>query len=170
MASYTRKSSFTRTNLLAMLGVDPVFSALSSTQQNNLIDAAVQKVGSLHNLLGHEDFKFDTTNQVDLLSLTYGFSKYLHIIAISAGTTYNGTLYEADTVIVNRTYGVSTLSPDPPEISAGVLHVITSSEFTTAVQVIPNQFNILYSTVNPDDMEFDVGSGWGVYSILIYEV
>lgn len=167
--SYTRKSSFTRTQILAGLGIDPIFSALTTAQKNQLIDEAVQKVASLRNSLGKEDYKFDTTNLADILSLTYGFSKYLFIVAISNGTTYNGTLYEADTVIVERNYQV-TLTDDPPLYSGGKIHVTSSSQFTAAVQLIQNQWTRLYSTTDPNDIEITLPSGWGVYSVLIYEV
>lgn len=168
MSTYTRKSSYTRTSILASLSVDPIFNALTTAQKNQLIDEAVQKIASLRNSLGKEDFKFDTTALLDAIGSTFGFEKYMYVVAISAGTTWNGTLYAVDTVLVVSHHGMTT-TPATPTISAGVMHVVTSGEFTTAVSCIPNQNNILFTTTDPDDIEFDVGSGWGVYSVIIVE-
>jgi len=175
MGTYARKSSFTRTNILASLSVDPIFNALSTSQKNQLIDEAVQKVAALRNSLGKEDYKFDSTTILDAITLTLadgqilGFKKHIYVIAISSGTTFNGVTYEADTVILQSYYGMGGV-PATPTIAAGVMHVVTTDKFSTAVQVIPNNSYYLYSTVDPDDITFNLGTGWGVYSALIYEV
>lgn len=168
-SSYIRKSSFTRTNILASLGIDPIFAALTSAQKNQLIDEAVQRVASLRNSLGKEDYKFDSSDIADIIAISF-YTKHIYLVVVEKDHTYDGTTYNVDTVLVKSTYGL-TVPLVTPVITLGVLNVLTTSEFTTAVQVVTNQWNILYATSNPDNIYFNIGtSGWGVYSILIYEV
>jgi len=99
-AVYTRKGSFSRGVIKTILGANSIFSGLADTVKNGLIDSAVQRIASLRNSLGKEDYDFDTVASSDVLTGTITeYSKYLRFVIIDAGNTYKSTTYVADTIL-----------------------------------------------------------------------
>jgi len=165
---YTRLGSPTLSSIKTELSANPVFNKLSDTQKNAIINNSIQKITSFRNSLEKDDYSFDTSGDSLIIPVSVDYSKFISIIAISAGTTYNGTLYAADTIVIHQQTGFSPAIATPI-LAAGVLTIAHGGQILPSAIVNPNNWDIAFDqATDPDNMTIDVGSGFGVYYVEIF--
>lgn len=126
--TYTRLSSVTLADFRDQLTVDPVFNSLSESQQNTVINAAIDQYNEKSNLLGLDEYKFNAVSDADLVlspSVSGNAAQYEDYLEIDF-EAYDGT---AEVVTANTDTNVGDLTfDDPPTIDvSGALAVYTIS-------------------------------------------
>lgn len=174
-ATYTRKGSYSLSTIRTLLSANSVFNSLADAVKNAIINAAVQKIATLRNSLGLNDYNFDT---VAAGSVFMGdnagyidFTKYLRFVVIEAGESYKGTTYPSNTILTEETYGFGT-NPTLQRTTEGsdvFINVTSSGEFSESCSVVPNNNSITWDGTNPDAIVVDVTDSPGVVMIEIYE-
>lgn len=174
-ATYTRKGNYTLSTIRTLLSENSVFDSLSETAQNAIINNSVQKIASLRNSLGLDDYNFDTASAGSVFSGSFDgyvdFTKYLRFTVIEAGETHKGTLYAANTILTEESYGF-TVAPTITRSTEGsdiFINVTSSGEFSGAAMVNPNNRDITWDGSDPDDIEINIAATLGVVTIEIYE-
>lgn len=168
-ASYPRKGSITRIAFKTLLEADSVVNQLSDTQQNSLIDIAVHQVATLRNSLSLNDYNFDTMGnaQIDITAL--GYSKYVRYAIIEAGITYNGTLYDVATILVEQTASGFTGSITTGRLGDVVTFTCTG-QFTNDV-LTDTHYAPVIVTNNPDNSrDIDVTNSDGVVIVEFFKI
>lgn len=165
---YTRLSSSTLSAIKTELSANPVINRLTDTQKNAIMNNSAQKIASFRNALEKDDYSFDTTGVADILTISVDYAKFISIVAVSAGTTYNGTLYNTDTIVILQQIGFSPAIATPV-LAAGVLTIAHNGQISPTAIVNPNNWDIAFDQVlDPNNMTIALGSGWGAYLVEIY--
>jgi hypothetical protein len=161
-ATYPLKGSVTLSNFKTLLEADTVFNSLSSTQQNALINSSTQRIAALRNSLSKIDYDFDTIGNADIDVETMGYTKYVRYAIIKAGTTYEGTEYLVDTVLLEQGptsfTGAVTVDDSTPDqfsfISSGefVLGTITDAHDAAVIVTRDNDNSITVNIVDLVDV------------------
>ena len=166
-ATYPRKGSITRSNFKLLLESDSVFNKLSDSQQNALIDTAVQRIAAYRNSLSKTDYDFNTVGNPDISTLSLDYSKFAGYAIINAGITYKGTLYAVDTILVETapTGFSSTLTPTRV---ANLVTITSSGEFTNAILWDAYSAPVIVTREDDDTITVDVTDSLGVVIIEIF--
>ena len=155
-ATYTRKGSIARVNIKAMLESDSVFNQLTDTQQNTIIDSAVQQLAAYRNSLSKNDYNFDTVGNANIDVTLLGYTKYIRYIFVKSGGTYEGTTYGADTILIEQ----GPIGYTGAITTDWTLDLVTltsaGSEFTTAILWDHHFANVIITRVSNDEIEIDL--------------
>lgn len=170
-ATYTRKGSYSLSTIRTALSTNSIFNSLSEANKNTIINLAVQKVATLRNSLGLEDYNFDTATAGSVfLGSNAGYipyTKYLRFVVIEAGQTHKGTTYPAATILIEESFGFAST----PSVSREdfIINVESSGEFSKACDVFPNSRSVTWDGDNPDNIAIDITETSGIVSIEVVE-
>lgn len=154
-ATYPRKGTITRANLKLLLESDAVFNQLSDSQQSVLIDTSIQKIAAYRNSLSKIDYEFDTVGNADIDVETMGYTKYVRYAIINAGTTYEGTTYADNTILVEQGptgYSAALTS----ERDADLITFRSEGEYTNAILWDCFDKNVIVTRADDNSILVDV--------------
>jgi hypothetical protein len=167
-ATYPRKGTISMGNFKLLLESDSVFNQLSDAQQTSLVDTSVQRIAALRNSLSLSDYNFDTVGNADIDIDTLGFTKFVRYAIIDAGTTYEGTLYASNTILVEQgPTGFSGAITDSRNVD--VVTFSRTGEFTNAILWDVYGANVIVTRTNDDTIEVDVSEAESVVIIEIFK-
>lgn len=167
-ATYPRKGSISRGNIKLLLESDAVFNQLSDAQQSVLIDASVQRIAAFRNKLSKTDFDFDTVGNADIDIETMGYTKYVRYAIINASTTYEGTTYDVDTIVVEQGPTGYSAALDAVR-DADVITFRSEGEFTNAILWDAYSANVIVERPDDNTITVDVTDASDVTIIEIFK-
>jgi len=167
-ATYPRKGTITRANFKLLLESDAVVNQLSDSQQSVLIDTSIQKIAALRNSLSKNDYEFDTVGNADIDVETMGYTKYVRYAIINAGTTYEGTLYTPDTILVEQGPTGFSAALNTSRL-ADVITITSTGEFTNAILWDAFSASVIVSREDDNTIEVDVTDAADVVIIEIFK-
>jgi hypothetical protein len=168
-ATYPRKGSITRSNIKLLLESDAVFNQLSDAQQSVLIDASVQRIAAFRNKLSKTDFDFDTVGNADIDVETMGYTKYARYAIINASTTYEGTTYDVDIILVEQGPTGFANTINSSRLGDVVIFNSTGDEFTNAILWDAFSANVIITRVDDQYITVDVTDASDVTIIEIFK-
>lgn len=161
LATYPRKGSIARSNVKALLETDSVFNQLTDTQQNTIIDSAVQRLAAYRNSLSKDDYKFDTVGNPDIVVVTLEYAKYVRFALINAGTTYKSVLYSEDTIL-EEAAASGFSGPIADDWVGEVVDFSCDGEFDSALLTDTHYAPVIVTNVSNDRRQIDVTNSDGV--------
>jgi len=161
LATYPRKGSIARSNVKALLETDSVFNQLTDTQQNTIIDSAVQRLAAYRNSLSKDDYKFDTVGNPDIVVTILEYAKYARYVIIEAGVTYKNVLYAAATVLEEQA-ATGFSNPITNSRLANVVEFSCAGEFDSALLTDTHYAPVIVTNVSNDRRQIDVTNSDGV--------
>lgn len=167
-ATYPRKGTITRANFKLLLESDSVVNQLSDNQQSVLIDAAIQRIAAFRNSLSKPDYEFDTVGNADIDVETMGYTKYVRYAIIDSGVTYEGTTYNADTILTEQ--GPTGFTGNLTTVrDVDLITIRSEGEFTNAILWDAYANNVIVTREDDNTITVDVTDGDGVVIIEIFK-
>lgn len=166
-ATYPRKGSITRGNFKLLLESDAVFNRLSDSQQNALIDTAVQNIAAYRNSLSKTDYDFNTVGNPDIDIETLGYTKFIRYVIIDSGSDYKGVEYAVNTILVEQgpTGFTSNLTTDR---TLDLITITSTGEFTNAILWEAYSAPVIVTREDDNSITIDVTDSLGVVIIEIF--